>query len=87
MAYIAHEKRYVGNLHVRIALTMQRLAEVEKTLAAARAGLLAAAKCRKVIEKLRERQFARWRYEQDRKEAAELDEIGTQIALRSSPII
>ena len=84
MAYIAHQKRYVGNLHFRIAMTLQRLAEVEKTLAAVRAELIEAAKARKVIEKLRQRQFARWRDEQDRKEAAELDEIGTQIAVRSA---
>jgi flagellar FliJ protein len=83
MAYIAHEKRYVGNLHVHIALMMQNLAGVEQKLAAARVGLLAAAKARKVIEKLREKQLARWRAEQDHKEAAMMDEIGTQIALRN----
>jgi flagellar FliJ protein len=82
MAYIAHEKRYVGNLHVQIAFMMQKLAGVEERIAAARVELLAAAKARKVIEKLREKQLARWRAEQDRKEAAAMDEIGTQIALR-----
>src|SRR5437763_912215 len=84
MQYIAHEKRFVGNLHVHIALTMQRLAEVEKTLSAARTELFVAAKARKVIEKLREKQFARWRAELDRKEAMALDEIGTQNALRQA---
>src|ERR1035437_7784543 len=61
MQYIAHEKKYVGNLHVFIALTMQRVAEVEQILAAARAELLVAAKARKVIEKLKEKQLERWR--------------------------
>jgi flagellar protein FliJ len=82
MAYIANEKRFVGNLHMHIALTMQKLAGVEQTLAAARVELLEAAKARKVMEKLKEKQFARWRLEQDRKESAAMDEIGTQIAMR-----
>ncbi len=82
MNYIAHEKRYVGNLHVKIVLGMQKLAGIEKSMAAARGELLEAARARKVIEKLRERQLARWRADQERKEAAVLDEIGTQVALR-----
>lgn len=85
MQYIAHEKRFVGNLQIKILLGMQKLAAMEKTLAAARAELLAAARDRKVIEKLKEKQLARWRAEQDRKEAALMDEIGTQIALRNAP--
>jgi flagellar FliJ protein len=85
MQYIAHEKRYVGNLQIKIVLGMQKLAAMEKTLATARTELLAAARDRKVIEKLREKQFARWRAEQDRKEAALMDELGTQIALRNAP--
>jgi flagellar protein FliJ len=82
MQYISHEKRFVGNLALRIALAMQQLAALEQVLAAARAELLAAARARKVIEKLREKQFARWRLEQERKEAAVIDEIGTQLAVR-----
>jgi flagellar export protein FliJ len=58
------------------------MAGLEKELSAARLQLLTAARERKVIEKLRDRQFARWRAEQDRKEAAVMDEIGTQLAMR-----
>ncbi len=86
MQYIAHEKRFVGALAVRIALAMQKLAVLERTMAVARAELLAAARARKVIEKLREKQFARWRLEQDRKEAAVIDEIGTQLAVRRGSV-
>jgi len=82
MQYIAYEKRYVGNLHVRIILGMQKLAALELKLAAARAELLAAARDRRVIEKLKERQHLRWKEAQDKKEAALMDEIGTQLALR-----
>ncbi len=82
MQYISYEKRYVGNLHVRIILAMQKLAALESKLAAARAELLVAAKDRRVIEKLKEKQHQRWKDAQDRKEAALMDEIGTQLSLR-----
>ncbi|MCL2647877.1 MAG: flagellar export protein FliJ [Phycisphaerales bacterium] len=82
MQYIAHEKRFVGNLNMHIALTMRQLVLVEQKLAAARSELLAAAKAKKVIEKLREKQQTRWQTELNRKEAAAMDEMGTQIALR-----
>lgn len=83
LQYIAYEKRFVGNLHVRIVLTMQRLAGVEKTLAAAKAELLEAAKAKKVLVKLREKHHARWLADLERKETALLDEVGTQLAIRS----
>jgi flagellar FliJ protein len=82
MQYIATEKRFVGNLNMKIALTLQQLSATEKKLAAARVELLAAARNRKVIEKLKEKQLARWRAEQERKEADLLDELGTQLTLR-----
>src|SRR5215467_2127974 len=34
MQYIAHEKRFVGNLRVKIVLALQKLAGLEKALAA-----------------------------------------------------
>ena len=76
MQYIGHEKRFVANLQMKAIAEMQKLAGLEKTLAGARAELLAAARDRKVIEKLREKHLARWRAEQERKEAAQMDEIG-----------
>ena len=82
MQYIATEKRYVGNLHLRIALAMDRLRELEKQQSAARAELLRAATDRKVIEKLRDKQLAAWRLEIERKDAAQTDEIGIQLAAR-----
>jgi flagellar protein FliJ len=84
MQYIAHEKRFVGALAVRITLALQKIAALEQTLAAARKELLAAAQARKAIEKLKERQWTRWRQDQERKEAAAIDEIGTQFALRGA---
>lgn len=82
LAYIAHEKRFVGSLRMLIVTTMQELAAMEKTMAAAKAELRAAAKARKVIEKLRDQQWARWLAEENRREAIATDEIGTQLAVR-----
>jgi len=82
LSYITHEKRFVGNLQLLLVQTFQQLVAREQEMVGARAKLLEAAKARKVIEKLREKQFFRWRQEQDRKESAQLDELGTQVALR-----
>lgn len=75
MQYIAHEKKFVANLQMKAAAEMKKLSGLEQALAAARAELLTATRARKVIEKLRERHLARWRAEQDRREAAEMDDI------------
>jgi len=82
LTYITQGKAYVGNLNMRIVQTMQQVAVVRQRLNAARAELLEAARARKVIEKLKEKQRLRWQEEQARKEAAFMDEIGTQLALR-----
>jgi len=82
MAFIAAEKRYVGSLNMVIAGAYQRLAIVERQLGSAKALLLAAAKARKIIERLREKQYNRWLADVNRKEAEFLDELGTQLALR-----
>jgi flagellar protein FliJ len=84
MQYIFHEKRFVGALTVRIALALQKLAGLEQQHAAVKAELLAAARARKVIDKLREKQWTRWRLEQERKQSVVMDEIGTQLALRNA---
>jgi flagellar export protein FliJ len=82
LPYIATEKRYVGQLQMLVASTYQRLAIIDQQLGAAKAQLLIAARARKVLEKLRQKQHARWLAEINRKEAEFLDEIGTQLALR-----
>jgi flagellar export protein FliJ len=69
-------------LQLNIAQCLQKIAVEEVALGAARKELLAAARDRKIIEKLREKQHARWLAEQARIDAAFTDEIGTQLALR-----
>ncbi len=44
--------------------------------------MLEAARARKVIEKLKEKQFLRWRIALDRKDSAINEEIGNQLAQR-----
>jgi flagellar FliJ protein len=92
------ENRLVGRLdlaflaaHRRFALAMQRkamgiaqkMAVIQVQLDEARQKLTEAAKNRKVIEKLKERQLLRWREQVSRHEMAEMDEIATQISYRN----
>ncbi len=65
----------------RLAL---QLAGVYRRLEGARAELLRAATSRRAVELLRERQFERWKREQDRREAGEVDEIATMTAGRAA---
>jgi flagellar export protein FliJ len=51
---------------------------------AAQAALAEAAKQRKIIEKLKEKSFERWRAEQARKEMMEADEIAMQMSYRNA---
>ena len=71
-------------MQVRITLALQKRSGLEQVLAGARAELLAAARARKVIEKLKDKQFQRWHAQQERKEAAAMDEIAGQLTLRNA---
>lgn len=61
------------------AVRLQRLAleaaGAQSRLEAARSGLVRAAVARKAIEVLKQRRYARWRQEQDRREVAALDDL------------
>jgi flagellar export protein FliJ len=58
---------------------VQKIATAQVHVEDARRNLAEAAKQRKVIERLREKQFARWQEDQARREQAAMDEIGSQI--------
>ena len=68
MGFLAAHRRFLTGMQRQAMGVVQKIALAE------------AAKQRKVIEKLRERQLARWKAEQSRRELAELDEIGMQLA-------
>jgi flagellar biosynthesis chaperone FliJ len=57
----------------------QQLAEAERRLSHAQTALTEAAKQRKVMEKLREREHAKWIEQQRKLDAAENEEVTRQI--------
>jgi len=57
---------------------------VQKRVDAAQAALAEAAKQRKIIEKLKEKSFERWRADVARKEMMETDEIAMQMSYRNA---
>jgi flagellar FliJ protein len=75
----AHRRFLTAMQRQGIGIVLQ-VAGAQVLVDEARQQLAEAAKRRKVIEKLREKQFARWREDQERRELAQLDEIGAQIA-------
>ena len=81
MAFLAAHRRYVLAVQRKALALAQRMAVQQRAVDEARRQLAEAAKERKIIEKLRERQLERWRADQSRREAADLDEVNMQLAL------
>jgi flagellar FliJ protein len=79
MNFLAAHRRFVNAMHRQGLNLVQKIAAAQRSVDEARHALAEAAKQRKVIEKLREKQLARWQDEQNRKETAANDEIGSQI--------
>jgi flagellar FliJ protein len=75
---VAQFARYSGQTTQRAQQIVVRLASLEKQIAAARIRLMDAVRGRKALEMLRERYLALWRRDQDRQEAAFLDDIALQ---------
>ena len=82
MSFLAAHRRFTGSVQRKALAIAQKMALVQRQIDEARAALAAAAKDRKIIEKLRERQLERWQLQQHRQEADELDDIGMQLAFR-----
>ena len=82
MSFLAAHRRFTGSVQRRAVAIAQKMALVQRQIDEARATLAAAAKDRKIIEKLRERQLERWHSQQHRQEMEELDDIGMQLAFR-----
>ena len=79
LGFLAAYRRYVAAVQRRGTLMAQKMVLIQRQIDAAQAALAEAAKQRKIIEKLREKQFDRWKLETARKEAAELDEVSTRL--------
>ena len=78
VAYLAAHRRYSVAMQRRGFSLVQDMARQQRKIDDAQRLLAEAAKERKVIEKLRERQLERWKSEVGRKELAEADEVGAQ---------
>jgi flagellar FliJ protein len=78
---IAH-RRFMAAAQKRALELAQRMAAVQVRLDAARRALAEAAKERKVLEKLKEKQQESWQLAVSRKEAAAMDEVAMQISVR-----
>ena len=84
MHFIAAHRRFMLATQRKAAGLIDRIAAVQREADAARAALAEAAKQRKVIEKLREKQLERWKSDQDRKELAQQDEINVRMGYELS---
>jgi flagellar FliJ protein len=80
--YLAAHRRFAGAMQRKGMALVQKMAILQRQLDEARGHLAEAAKQRKIIEKLREKQLARWQETIARAEAAQQDEIGMQLAYR-----
>lgn len=81
MAFLAAHRRYVLAMQRKALDLAQKMAAHRLVVDAARARLAEAAKERKIIEKLRERQQDRWKTELSRKELEQLQEVNMQLAI------
>lgn len=81
--YLAAHRRYTVATQRRGNQLVQDMARQQRKVDEAQRLLAEAAKDRKVIEKLRERQLERWKAEVTRKEQADADEVGAQFGYRS----
>jgi flagellar FliJ protein len=81
MAFLAAHRRYVLAMQRKALSLAQQMAAQQQLVDTAQKNLAEAAKQRKIIEKLKERQHERWKSEQSRKQLEELSEVNMQLAL------
>jgi flagellar FliJ protein len=80
MSYIQAHRRFAGSVQRQGMQLAQKIALAQREFEAARMSLAEAAKARKIMEKLRERQWQRWKAQLDARDARESDEIGMKLA-------
>ncbi len=83
VSFIAAHRRYLLGME-RTAMELARqIADAQSKVRIAQEQLVESAKQRKTMEKLRDKQFERFMAEQSKKENANLDEAGMQIAFEN----
>ncbi len=83
LGFLAAHRRYAFAMQRKALGIAQKMATVRIAVDEARKNLVEAAKRRKAIDKLRERQFLRWQQHLARLEAAALDEVTTQMTYQA----
>jgi flagellar FliJ protein len=82
VGFIVAHRRYLLGMQRKALELAAKIAAAQKIVDTARAALAEAAKQRMVLEKLREKQETRWREEIERRELAQLDEVGMQMSVQ-----
>jgi flagellar FliJ protein len=83
LAFLAAQRRYAIAMQRKAIALAQKMAGVRPKLELARANLAEAAKQRKIIEKLRDRQLTRWKQEQAHHELLELDDVAMRLSYQN----
>lgn len=79
VSFITAHRRFLMGMQRKAIDLVADLTKAQREAEAARQAVAEAAKQRKILEKLRETQEARWRAERSRKEAAATDEVNMQL--------
>ena len=74
VGYLAAHRRFTADVTRRGSALMAKIALAERSAAEAKARLAEAAKQRRILEILRDKQHARWRADETRRELAEADD-------------
>lgn len=80
LAFLAAHRRFMLSMQRQGLTLLERLQEAQKKADAAQVELAEAAKQKKLLEKLRERQQTRWAEATEKKELADLDEVAMQMS-------
>src|SRR5437867_2965313 len=78
-ASLAAHQRFAAAMRQKATSLARQLDHARHEVEGAQLTLLEAAKQRKIMEKLRERELARWTEAQQRRESAEADEVARQM--------
>lgn len=81
--WVSHYRRYVTSVQRAIAEKIQAATSIQGKLHQARTELVEAARQSKILEKLKEKQQKQYDREWQKKENRELDEIGSNVCVRS----
>jgi flagellar FliJ protein len=86
LSFLAAHRRFMQAMQRQGLILMQEYQLAIKKVAVAQAALAEAAKQRKILEKLRERQKARWSEALAKKELQQLDEVAMQMTYQANEV-